>query len=422
MDQLILEIIVLVCCAGVAAFFSGAESALFSITKPAIHRLSQSKNQSEKLLYGLMKEPQKILITILTGNLFANLVISTVSAKLLLKQWPHWGHLISIAIVAPVLIIFCEITPKIIALHSFESTSKKLLPLLRFFHILLLPVRLLLLLFTDAMIRMFGLKFTRKKTSKDELGLAVNLGERHGVIGKDEGTFLKNVIRFSKMDASNIMFPRNSAVFLPYGVSISRAMKTFLAKGVIRVPVYRGDLDHVIGIVDSRELIPYHLGYKKARNINHFIRPVRFFPASRELHELLSDFISGGIQMAVLVDEYGGTAGIITLNKILSELMGRDIMKWEDDSKHEVKKVDDNVSIISGEMLIDDFNELFGEELESQDADSVGGYIIEKVSYIPKRGEELRTRKHFLRIRNVRRNKIEAVEVVQRKDAEGAPR
>ena len=154
MDQLIFEIIVLVCCAGLAAFFSGAESALFSITKPAIHRLSQSKNRSEKLLYGLMKDPQKILITILTGNLFANLVISTVFTKLLLKQWPHWGHLISIAIVAPVLIIFCEITPKIIALNSFESTSKRLLPLLRFFHILLLPVRLLLLLFTDAMIRM----------------------------------------------------------------------------------------------------------------------------------------------------------------------------------------------------------------------------------------------------------------------------
>jgi putative hemolysin len=418
MDPLTFQIAILVLCVILAAFFSGSESALFSITKSDIHSLSHSQNWREKSIYKLMKDPQKILITILTGNLFVNLIISMISAKLFLQKWQNWGHIISIAIVAPLLIIFCEISPKIIALNSYRAIARKFLPVLQFFHVLLLPARLLLLLFTDAMIRIFDLKLAHRKTSKDELGLAVNLGEQHGVIGKGEGAFIKNVIRFSKMDAANIMFPRNSAIFMPYGISIRKAMKIFLDSGVIRIPVYRGNLDHVIGMVDSRELIPFFLGYKKARNINHFIKGIKFFPASRELHDLLNDFISEGIQIAIVVDEYGGTAGVITLNQILAELMGWDMMKWMDDSKHDIRRVDNNISIISGEMLIDDFNSLFSENLESQNAESIGGYIIEKVSYIPKRGEELRTRKYILRIRYIKKNKIETVEVVQRTDVE----
>jgi putative hemolysin len=418
-NRLVIEITILVICVVLGAFFSLSESALFSLTKSDIHRFSHSNNARERSIYRIMKDPQKILITILTGNLFVSLIISMLSAKLLLKIWKDWGHVISIALVTPLIIVACEISPKIMAINSYEAVAKRILPLLQFFHRLLLPVRLVLLLFTDTMIRIFRLKLTYRKISKEELGLAVRLGEKHGVIGKAEGIFINNVIRFSKMDASNIMFPRNSAVFIPYGMSLRKAMKIFLESGVIRIPVYRGDLDHVVGMVDSRELIPYYLGYKKARNINRFIQEIHFYPASRELHELLNDFLSEGIQIAIVLDEYGGTAGVVTLNKILSELMGRDMMKWEDDTRHDIRRMDGTSSIVSGEMLIDDFNNLFGEDLERQNADSIGGYIIEKVSYIPKRGEELRTSKYILRVRYIKKNKIETVEVIRRTGAGG---
>ncbi|OHD69039.1 MAG: hypothetical protein A2W19_17455 [Spirochaetes bacterium RBG_16_49_21] len=414
MDQFTVEIIILALCFILGAFFSGSESAFFSLTKSDIHRFSQSTNRKERSIYKLMKNPQKILITILVGNLFANLIFSTISTKLFLNVWPDWGHFISIAVVTPLVIIFSEISPKIIALNSYKATSKNFLPLLQLFHVLIFPVRFLLLLFTDAMMRIFDLKLTHKKITKDELGVAVRLGEEQGIIAKEEGTFIENVIRFSKKDASNIMFPRSSAVFIPYGMSIRKAMKVFLESGVIRIPVYRQDLDHVIGVVDSRELIPYYWGYKKARNINRFIQEIKFFPASRELHDLLSDFLSEGIQIAIVVDEYGGTAGVVTLNKILSELMGRDMTKWEDDSKHVVRRIDGNVSIISGEMQIDDFNYRFGEQLVSRNADSIGGYIIEMLSSIPKRGEVFSTKKYVLRVRYIKRNKIETVEVIPR--------
>ena len=117
------------------------------------------------------------------------------------------------------------------ALNSYETASKRVLPAIRFFHFVLTPVRLVLLLFTNVMIRMFNLNLTHKTITQDELGMAVRMGEQHGVIGKDEGTFIKNVLRFSKKDASNVMFPRSSAVFIPNGMSIEEAMKVFLESG-----------------------------------------------------------------------------------------------------------------------------------------------------------------------------------------------
>ncbi|MBP7738816.1 MAG: HlyC/CorC family transporter [Spirochaetes bacterium] len=413
MDQIYLEIGTLIVCLVLSAFFSGSESALFSLKKSDLHRFAHSSLKREKAISLFMKDPQKILITLLAGNLFVNLVVSTLTTSILLQVWRKWGDVISIAIITPLIVIFCEISPKIIAINSYEKTSKKVLPLLRFFHLALTPVRAFLLLFTNAMIKMLNLKLTHKMITRDELKLAVKLGEQQGVIGKDEGAFIQNVIRFSKKDAANIMFPRSSAVFLPYGTSIEDAMKAFIESGVIRIPVYKNDIDHVIGMVDSRELIPYHLGFKKARNINRFVQEIRFFPASRDLHDLLNDFLAGGIQIAIVVDEYGGTAGVVTLNKLLSELMGRDMTKWEDDSRSDIKRIDDHTSVISGEMQIDDFNAAFGESLESQNADTIGGYIIEQLSYIPKRGDIIRIGAYVLRIRHIRKNKIETVEVIQ---------
>jgi putative hemolysin len=418
MHPTIIEISVLMLCIMLSAFFSGSESALLALKKSDLHRFSHSRIRNERSIYSLMQDPQKILITILTGNLFVNLALSMLSTKILLEAWPRYGHWISIAIVSPLVILLCEITPKMIALSAYEIVSRSVLPLLKVFHVILWPVRSQLLLLTNAMIKIFNLRLTHKKITKDELGLAVKLGEQHGVIGKNEGTFIKNVLRFSRKDASNIMFPRNSAVFLPYGTSINEAMRVFVESGVIRIPVYKDDMDHVVGMVDSRAMMPYFLGYRRAKNINRFIQDITFFPASRELHDLLNDFLTEGIQIAIVVDEYGGTAGVVTLNKILSELMGRDMTKWEDDSRHEIKRLDGGISVISGEMQIEDFNYFFRERLESSNADSIGGYIIEKLSTIPKRGQVLETDKYVLKVRYIKKNKIESVEVAKREKPE----
>jgi len=406
-----LELLVLFAAFILSAFFSGAETTFFSLRKADLHRFSHSQSAIERSIHRVMTEPEKILVTVLVGNLFVNIIIASISTRLLLLRWPAYGHLVSTAIVTPVVILFCEISPKVIAMSAYESLSRKIFPVMNFFHVVLYPIRRIMLLVTDLIIRIFNLKMAHSSITEDELDHAVHRGAEEGIIGKEEGAFIQNIMLFARKEASNIMFPRNRAVFIPFGASVKEAMELIIKYNAIRVPVYKDDLDHVVGFINSKELLPYHMGYKKAKNINKFIQDIEFFPSTRELMDLLNDFIAKRLQIAVLVDEYGGTAGVVTLNRILSELMGKEFTKWEIDGKRPARKSSGNIVIINGNMQIADFNYTYHDSIMTTESDTVGGYITERLSHFPGRGEEIRTDSYILRVKKVRKNIIESVEV-----------
>lgn len=413
------ETVVLFICFILSIFFSGTESALFSLTSVELHQCAQSQGWRERAVHRMMREPQKILITLLLGNLFVNLALSMLATSILLRTWSEWGHLISIAIVTPLVIVLCEITPKIVAINLHRKVSKIAVVPLLMFHVLLFPMRIAILFLTDLFIRTFKLRLDRRSITKDELHVAVKKSEEMGVIEPHEKVFISNVLRFTGKDASNVMFPRSSAVFLPWDASVKEAMRIVSEAGVIRAPVYRDDLDHIIGMIDSRDLLPAYFGYRRSKTIKPYIREISFFPASREVADLLNDFLTQGIQIAVVLDEYGGTAGVVTLNKLLSEILGRDMMRWEDTGRQEIRKAGDGITIISGEMQIEDFNHLFGCRLESREIDSVGGYMIEALARMPRRGDAIETESFMLRVRHVKKNKIESIEVIRRSPETG---
>lgn len=417
MDTIALNLITLSCMLFLSAFFSGSETALFSLKMSELYELKLSELRRERAIARIMAHPEKILITILLGNLLVNLIFSAVSTILLLGIWGRYGHFISIAIVTPIIIVMCEITPKIISINTQLAFSKKIIPLLSLFHSILFPLRIFLLYFTEIVIKLFRLRSQKGKAiTPEELGMAVMMGEREGAIKKHEGDFIKNVLLFSKKEASNIMYPRNKAVFIPYDANIQDALKIFMEKDITRAPVYRDDLDHVVGMLDSRKLLSYALGEKKAKSIKRLIRDIAYFPASRELGDLLNDFLSKKIQIAIVVDEYGGTAGVVTLSAILSELMGRRFIGREVRYRPEIRRIDDRSSIISGDMQIEDFNFNFRENIKTSESDTVAGYIIERLGYFPKRRENIRTEKNILKVKNTRKNRIESIEVISLKE------
>jgi putative hemolysin len=415
MDSYLTVIFLLVLLALLSAFFSGSETALFSLTKSDLHRYLSSTSNTKRSLSNLMMEPQKILITILIGNLLVNLLFSALSTDLMLIKWPQYGHFVSIVIVTPLMIIFCEISPKILSINHYEHVSSGVYYLLKGFHRIFAPLRLILQFLTNGIIKIFNLELQHDTITRDELHTVLEAGELEGIIEKEEGDYIKNVLRFSKKNGSNIMFPRNRSIFIQYGSTIEDAMKIFLESEITRAPVFQGDPDNIVGMVDSKELLLSYLGYRRTKNINRFIRPVDFFPSSIELNDLLNEFLSKGIQIAVMVDEYGGTDGVVTLNSILAELMGKDFSKWDIDSQPDIRMLGDDISVISGEMQIDDFNFHFDENLKSSETDSIGGYIIERLACFPHRGDEIETEKYRLRVRFIRKNKVETVEVIQLK-------
>lgn len=398
-----------------SAFFSGSEVALFSLSKSRLLRFSSSHEKSEKMIAALMQDPRKILVTILIGNLLANMLISALSAKMMLDIWGKYGHFVAIAVVTPLIIILCDITPKTITRSDPEGFSRFAVFILGFFHKIFMPVRVMLLEINNGIIRLFGLgRSDEGVITEEDLDVAIRMGERDGVIGMEEAVFIKNVMRFSKKEAQNIMIPRNQAVFISHDASIEDASKIFLETGLVRALVYKKNYDTVVGVLDSRDLLPYLWGYKKSKSIGRLLYTVYHYPASKELGELLEDFLKNKIQIAVVVDEYGGTAGVVTLNGILSELMGHEFSAFEESYRPGVRRVGDEISIIAGDLQIDDFNILFHDNLTSSESETVGGYIIEKIGHFPERDTVVATERHILRVKKIVKNRISSVEVAER--------
>lgn len=411
MNSILFHLAVLFILLSLSAFFSGTEAALFSLKKSDLYRFSKSQKTNENRISRYMSEADKVLITLLTGNLFVNLSLTALATSFLLSYFGHYGHFISIAFLTPVIIIFGEISPKIMSIHSYLEVSRYAFPVYRIFHKILSPVRYIIILVTDIVIKVFNLKLEHSMLTTEELGHVVSSGEKLGLIDKKESDIIKNMLRFTRREASNIMYPRNQALFIQKGSSISEAMNIFIEYEIVRLPVYGEDFDDIIGMIDCRDILSCHLGYKKNRTIDKFISPVEFFPFSKDLSELLNDFLLKKIQLAIIVDEYGGTAGVVTLNALLSSLLGSGFGGGDTPKKFNIKPVDDNMFIVSGDTQIDEFNSFFNTSFSSSNSDTIGGFIIERSVNFPVKGDIINTDTLEFKVRNITRRKIRTIEI-----------
>lgn len=394
-----------------SAFFSGSETALFSLKKADLHRLSISDKSSERAIASLMNTPDRILATLLIGNLFVNLSLAAIMTNFLLGYFGKYGHFISISVVTPLIIILSEITPKVIAVNTYLNFSRASFPLVLFFHKVFYPARFITMKFTDLITRIFKLDLKHTNLTEDELRFVISSGEEKGLIDKRESDIIKNVMRFSDKEASNIMYPRNQAAFIQYGSSIEQAMEIIKENDLVRIPVYKEDYDDIAGFIDSRDLMGDYLGYRKSRNINRFIKPIDFFPFSKELTELLEDFLEKKIQIAVIVDEYGGTAGIVTLSSILSSLLGKEFGKWENYKKSGIRAIEQDRFLVSGELQLDEFNLFFNKKLLSNNSDTIGGYVIEQLNLFPSKGAKITLNDLEITVKTAAKRKIITLDV-----------
>lgn len=411
MDYLHIQLVIIFICLLLSAFFSGSETVLFSFKKNELIKFSFSDNVLENQIARFLLHPQNILITILTGNLFVNILVSSLSTSLLLSLWPEYGHIIAIAIVTPVVIFLCEIAPKLVSLSNYQKLSYYVIPFISLVHKVLYPVRYILLIITNTFIKTFNLRLDSSlEISEDDLSAAIFYGEKYGILTGDEKQFIHNLLRFTKKTAENAMIPRNKAIFIAHDSTIQEVIDIIKETDIVRLPVYKNNLDTIIGMIDSRDLVPYALGLKKAKSITKLIHSIYHFPASKSLSELLDEFLKNKIQLAVVVDEYGGTAGIVTLKRIIAELFGKGYTLWEDIPKPEVRKEKD-VVIVPGDMQIDEFNTMFNVDIDSSESETVGGYVIEKLGYLPKRRASIMVGDYILTVRYVAKNRIQSIEV-----------
>lgn len=392
--------------------FSGSETALFSLSKSELYSFSLSSRKSEKNLAALMKRPQTVLVTILTGNLLVNNLLTMLVTDSLVERFEHYGHFISIGIVTPLLIIFCEILPKLLSVRQPHLISRAVSGIINFVHLLLLPLTFFLHSFSNAVVSLLNLSTgDSSSVTENEIESVLSSHEHYGYLSPEESGFIRNVMYFSKKDARNVMIPRNTAVVISHSTSIAELLLLVKQDVPQRIPVYKNSPDTIIGVIDTRDLVPYAAGLKKGRSLSSIMQPVAHYPESKELGELLSDFVNGGgFQMAVLVDEYGGTSGFVTLSSIISEVMGDTFALDEIKTKREVWTFK-NRTVVSAEMQLHDFNQKFGESIDSYESDTLGGYITQRLGHFPKKGESVVTDLFKLRVRSVSGNTIRTIEI-----------
>ncbi|MBN1931260.1 MAG: HlyC/CorC family transporter [Desulfobacterales bacterium] len=381
------EIIVLIVLLFLSAFFSSAETALFSISRTRAIHMAKNKKKSDLLIKKMKDDPHRLLSTILIGNNLVNVGASALATSITIKMVAINAVGLSIGlstgIMTFLILVFGEVFPKSIATRNNILIAK----------LVIFPIYWLSLLFYPIIVI---LNFIPKMASKikktpslteEELMTMVEVVEEEGEIKAQEKKLIYNIFEFDDTNASEIMTPR--ADMFTVGADQKLEFNTLIESGFTRIPIIEGNLDNVIGIINIKDLFRHQVKSKEAPNIQKIMVKPYFIPENTKLDKLLQQFKKRKHHMAIVVDEHGGVAGLITLEDVLEELVG-EISDETDKIEPHIVKLKNKEWLVLGKSDIDEVNEKIGMNIpESKDYDTFSGYVLHKIERIPEEKEEI---------------------------------
>lgn len=388
-----------------SAFFSGIEIGLISLDK---HRIKHDalKNKSKLRLYNFITNPDKVLGTTLIGNNISLIIVSSVFTAYMVKN-EILSEMVATLILSAILLIFAEILPKILIRNTCNVTIPRFFFIIRFFAFLFHPLIWIFSKMNNAFFKLF--KIDKNNNShlftKDDLFYLLGEAEKDGEVKKDEHDLIEEVLDFRDLTVKNIMIPRTNIVGIKSDTSIQDVIDLVKEVGFTRFPVYSTDIDHIEGMLVIHDLLEVEDLSLPAGN---FIRDTYFVPEIMKATTLLKKMQMNKTPIAVVVDEYGGTAGIISVEDLLEELVG-EIEDEYDAQENDISKVNDTTYLVNGEVeierLIDDYNI----DLDEGDFETLAGMLIEKFERIPRYNEKLVIKNYEFTIKQVTARKIEKV-------------
>jgi gliding motility-associated protein GldE len=416
----ILAIIVLLL---ISALVSGAEVAYFSLTHNQIEELRQKQNAASKGILNLLERPKRLLATILITNNIVNIAVIIISAMVLRQLFDFGAHpvlefVVQVILITFILLVFAEVLPKVYASQKPVSFSlfmaSPLLGLRKFFW----PLSTLLVKST----KMIDARMEKKRPnlSMNELSHALELTTENTSTEEDKN-ILRGIVRFGNIFAREIMRSRVDVVAVEISIPFSKLLKTILDAGYSRIPVYRDSFDNVEGLLYIKDLLPY-LEKGDEFEWQKLLRPCFFVPESKKINDLLKEFQEKKIHLAVVVDEYGGTSGIVTLEDILEEIVG-EINDEFDIDEGIYSKLDDTTYVFEGKTLLKDFCKITGVDFElfsevKGESDTLAGLILEIKQELPFKGEKIHFRNFEFRVEGVDNRRIKRVRVEIKPEAE----
>ncbi|MBZ4672776.1 hemolysin family protein [Deferribacterales bacterium Es71-Z0220] len=390
MDSLLGELITIGVCIIFSGFFSSSETALTSLSELKVKHLLQEKGEKAKDLELWLMHPNKVLNTILIGNNIVNIFGSVLAAEVSSKIFGSNAIAIATGIMTFLVIIFGEIAPKTFAKHNAESLSLFVIKILKIFYFLFYPISFALNKLVKMIIKLSGgnVEHNGPKITEDEIEFLISVGEKEGVLENQKKEMLHNIFEISDTLAKEVMVPRTDLVAIKYGTGIDEILNILAKTEYSRIPVYDGKMDNILGILYVKDLLKYVNEDIKKLDIKTILRKPYFVPSTKRIDDLLREFQLHRIHFAIVVDEYGGVDGIVTLEDILEEIVGEIRDEYDKDEKDEIIQVDENIYEVDPKIDIDDFNKFFGLKAEDDlDYETLGGLIFDLSGRIPEIGD-----------------------------------
>lgn len=392
---------------GLSAFFSGSETALFSLGRQRLAAYALSRSPFRRLVARLLAEPRKLLITVLMGNLFVNVFFYGVaSAKALALV--HEGRTVAAAmwgVLAPVVVIVLgEVTPKTLALGFSPAIAAAAAPLLLVLNTLFWPVRVIVAAIARTLSNLFARHHPRPVyVTAEELKMLITASEDQGVIDPNESVMMQELVDFGRVLVRDVMVPRVDMVMVQQEVPTDELLETIRRTRHSRIPFYGHSVDDIVGIVDSREVL-----LEPRKPVDQLLHRAYFVPETKTVESLLADFRREKQTFAIVVDEYGGTAGLVTLEDVVEVIVGE--IHDEHDRPHEtVRELGNDRYLLSGRISIADWTEMFGMPVGDRRLATLGGLVIQLLGHLPKEGEQVRCGNILFTVKRMRRRGIEKV-------------
>lgn len=399
-----------------SACLSASETALFSLSKFQLRRISLKHPIRGNAVLNLLKTPRRTLITILVANLMVNILVSSMVSSIAISKFGYLGIGIAIGVMTFTILVFGEVTPKLFALRKAESLSLTVAVPLQYLSIGLAPARKILHIITDFFMSMIGKAKVSPEPfiTEDELKSLVSIGEKEGVIDTGEKRMIHEVFELQDRAVDEIMTPRVDIIACRKNASSNELIEFMKASNHTKIPIFEDNIDKIIGVVYTKEFmlnkpdIKEILVQNKEVAQQRFIKPVLFVPETKKIAELLKELQEKRMDLSVVVDEYGGTAGLVTLEDILEEIVG-EIQDEHDKEEQTLERVDSNEIKVGAKISIRDVNEILSLNLPTGESETIGGLVLELFGRIPKSGECIEYKCIKFTVEEVKRNRIHKV-------------
>ena len=403
-----LGVVAILACIVLSAFFSSSEIAMFSLARHRLDTLVEEGRPGAETLASLKSDPHRLLVTILVGNNLVNIAMSSIATGLFAVYLTQGQAVIAATLgITALVLLFGESAPKSYAVENAESWALQIARPLKLAEYTLLPLIVTFDYLTRVVNRVTGGRSSIETSyvTRNEIQNMIETGEREGVIEEDEREMLQRIFRFNNTIAKEVMTPRLDMEGISADADIEEAIQACVQSAHTRLPVYDGSLDNIIGVVNVRDLIrERHYGAAETPDLEDTIRPTLHVPESKNVHELLAEMRENRLRMVIVIDEFGTTEGLVTMEDMVEEIVGEILEGGEEEP---IEFVDERTVLANGEVNIDEVNEALDIDLpEGEEFETIAGFMFNRAGRLVEEGEEIDYDGTQLRVEDVDNTRI----------------